>query len=291
MPENNVMITEENTAPEKKKSGGSWAWLIFVCLGIIIFVIGFLLYDESDLSRYNSKNLTDFNESFDVGDINNLSLDIDWANLTIIESEDDKISIDAHNVPETFKAEADGSTLKVKFDTSKHHIYFIPSFGTKKSNDTRIEISLPKKEFRSFDLDLGAGNTAISDIDCDSFKVDCGAGNLDIRNIKCSSGDIDCGAGNLNIKEMNCEGKLDLDGGAGNITISGSVLGGLDLDNGVGEFEFSGTMNGNIDADGGVGGMTFRLTNPSSDFNGDDRKYNIDIDNGIGKTNVVYDQE
>ena len=117
------------------------------------------------------------------------------------------------------------------------------------SNNAVVDIKLPDKEYESFVLDLGAGETDMAGFKCGKFRVDCGAGEA---------------------------------------VVSGAVLGGLDADQGVGELNFTGTVNGDIDIDGGVGEIVVNLTNPESDFVGSGSKYKIDIDTGIGSKTVNY---
>lgn len=287
MYENNNVTQEVQTASQKK-SGGSHAWLICILAGLILFIIGFALFRIFGVK--NSLHLMDYNESFIASDVKKLDLDIDWADLTVGQSEDDQIHVDAKNVPEGFGAEVKNGTFRTYYTNKKIRVHNLVDFWGSDKDDTTVNILLPKNEYSSFILELGAGETTVSDVICDKFSVDCGAGEVTFNNIMCSGGDIECGAGQVNINNINCEGVLNIDGGAGEILVSG-ILGGIDVDQGVGNFEFTGTINGNIDADGGVGEMTFRLTNPPDDFYSNGGKYKLDVDTGVGSANVYYGQE
>ena len=287
MYENNNVTQGAQTAPQKK-SGGSWAWLICILVGLILFIIGFSLFKIFGVK--SSLNLKDYNESFSASDVRKLDMDIEWADLTVGMSEDDNIHVDAKNVPEDFGAEVKNGTFRTYYTNKKLKVHNLVDFWNNGKDDTTVNILLPQNEYSSFILELGAGETTVSDIICDKLSVNCGAGEVTFKNIRCSDGEIDCGAGQVNITDINCEGKLDIDGGAGEIIVSG-VLGGIDVDQGVGNFEFTGTVNGNIDADGGVGEMTFRLTNPPDDFYSNGGKYKLDVDTGVGAANVYYNQE
>ena len=287
MYENNNVTQEVQTVPQKKR-GGSMAWLICILVGLILFIIGFALFRIFGVK--SSLNLTDYNESFIASDVKKLDLDIGWGDLTVGKSEDDKIHVDAKNVPEGFGAEVKNGTFRTYNSNKKIKIHNLVDFWKNDEDDTKVNILLPAKEYSSFILELGAGETTVSDLICDKFSVDCGAGEVTFSNISCSSSDIECGAGQVNINDINCEGILNIDGGTGEILVNG-ILGGIDVDQGVGNFEFTGTINGNIDADGGVGEMTFRLTNPPDDFYSNGGKYKLDVDTGIGSANVYYDQE
>ena len=282
------MYENNNVTPQapQKQGSGSRLWLVFICLGIVLFIVGcviFKIFGSKDLKRI------DYTESFSASDISRLNINIEWTDLTIGKSEDDMIYVDAENVPAGFTAKQDSGTFMVRSEHKKHFVH-IPDF-LDDDNDERstIKILIPEKEYSSFILDLGAGATDVSGISCGDFIIDCGAGKVTFSDIRCNSGDIDCGAGEMEINDINCEGLLDIYGGAGQITVSG-VLGGIDIVQGVGEFSFNGTVNGNINADGGVGEITFRLTNPPEDFYADGGKYKLKIDTGIGSANVYYNQ-
>jgi hypothetical protein len=274
--------------PEKKHSGVSSAAIICLILGAIIFFTGLILYYNTDTDKY--LKLKDYNETFNASDVTKLDLDIHWAKLNITQSSDNNIHVKATDVPEEFSADIKSSTFSTTFGERRGFRKSLYTFLDRSYSfdDAVVEIQLPEKQYQSFYLDIGAGDTALTDIDCDIFELNCGAGKLECNNINCTSGDIDCGAGEVIINNIKCKNKLIVDGGTGKINIDGT-LGGIDLDQGVGEFLFTGTINGDIDADGGVGEMRFDLTNPSSDF-GKNGKYSIDIDTGIGSSSVSYDQ-
>lgn len=288
MNENISPQTEPQSAPQpaKKKSGGNTTWIVCLILGAILFITGFIIFKANESDYYNT---ADYSNSFSAENVKDIDLDIKWADLTISQSEDDNIYIDAQNVPEGFKAEVRNGTFMTDYNIKSRLFIHLPSIFSDSDYNTTIDIKLPEKQYRSFILDMGAGESNISDIECKDLKMNCGAGRVHFENIDCSSCDIDCGAGEVIADNINCKNIFKIDGGAGSINING-VLGGIDLDQGTGEFTFTGTMNGNIDADGGVGEMVFNLTNPSSDF-GKKGKYTIDIDHGIGSTSVNYDQE
>ncbi|MDD7516950.1 DUF4097 family beta strand repeat-containing protein [Ruminococcus flavefaciens] len=272
-------------APEQKKSGG-WAWLVVVLLGVALLVLGIILYNVNDRDKYFKTK--DIHETYSVSDIDDIKMDMPFADLTIEKSKDNMIHIDAVGVPEQFNSKAENGKFTTSFKKKKIGLLTVHDFFSYDENKSKITIALPDKEYKNFDLSLGAGETSIGDLECGFFNIDCGAGEITFKNISCESGDIDCGAGELNISDMNCKGELKIDGGAGEVTIIDTTLGGLDLDHGVGEFTFTGTINGDIDADGGVGEMSINLTNPESDFSKNGGKYKLDVDHGIGSANVTY---
>ena len=288
MYENNNGVTQEvQAAAPQKKSGGNWVWISFVLVGIALLVIGIILFNNTDVKKY--AKIKDFSESYSAADVKRFNLEIGWADLTVGKSNDDKIYVEAKNVPEGFTAGVRGDTFSTEFSEKKIHFYMLPSWlNGSDSNNAVVDIKLPDKEYESFVLDLGTGETDMAGFKCGKFRVDCGAGDVTLEDIDCEEGNLECGAGQVTVNGIKCSSKLNIDGGAGEVVVSGAVLGGLDADQGVGELNFTGTVNGDIDIDGGVGEIVVNLTNPESDFVGSGSKYKIDIDTGIGSKTVNY---
>lgn len=287
MYENNNGVTQEVQAAPEKKSGGNWVWITFLLLGVVLLVIGIILYKNTNIKE--RAKLKDYSQSYSASEVKRFDLDISWADLTIGKSSDEKIHVEARNVPEGFTAEVKGDTFSAKTEDKKMNVYLLPSWLNDDDNNTVIDIKLPDKEYESFVLDLGAGEVTVSDIVCGKFRVEGGAGEITFESVECETGSFECGAGQVNINDMQCAETLYVDGGTGEIDITKSVLGGLKVEQGVGEFNFSGTINGDVEVDGGVGEINLNLTNPASDFMGSGSKYKMDIDTGIGSNTVNYD--
>lgn len=131
-------------------------------------------------------------------------------------------------------------------------------------NSNKVLITVPEdKIFNNVDISIGAGNINASDFS--TLKLD-----------------VEGGAGNITFDNLSVTEKLEIDGGAGNITISNSQVNNMDLDNGVGEFIFEGILFGNTEVDMGLGNVTLNL-NTNLDL------YNIEIDKGIG--NIIINNE
>ena len=286
MYENKNGVTQEIQTAPQKKSGGNWVWITFLLVGVVLLVVGIILFNNTDFKRHGK--IKDFSESYSAADVKRLDLDIGWADLTVSKSNDSKIYVEAKNVPEGFTAEVKGDTFSTDFDNEKIHFGMLPTWLKNEDYETVVDIKLPEKEYESFVLDLGAGETSVSGFSCGKFRIECGAGEVTFEDIECETGSFDCGAGEVNIKGINCEDKLYINGGAGEVNISSAVLGGIEADQGVGELNFTGTINGDIDIDGGVGEIIVNLTNPESDFVGSGSKYKLDIDTGVGSKTVNY---
>ncbi len=288
MPENNINVQEQQSAPvnKKKGSGALWAAVIAIALGLILLITGYIMYINSDKDKYYK--VKDYNEVFDGAKVTELELDLDWGDLIIEKSSDDSIHVDATDVSEHFEAKVSGSRFTMGYDSKKNRAIPFGLVFHPMNYKPVVKLMLPDNEYDRFILDMGAGDAKIAFVNCSFLDVNCGAGDVNFSGIECSKAEIDCGAGDLNITGIECSGIIDIDGGAGDITIRDAVAGGMDLDQGVGDFDYTGTMNGNIDADGGVGDITFRLTNPASDFYKGSGKYSLTIDSGVGSENIIY---
>lgn len=110
------------------------------------------------------------------------------------------------------------------------------------------------------ELNLGAGNTVLTDISIDDTEVRCGAGNVDLNGKLQGDINIECGVGNVT---MTLEGKktdynYDIATGIGGMHIAGTTYGTLDRsvneDNGAPY---------TIEMTGGVGEVEISFQEPS----------------------------
>lgn len=215
----------------------------------------------------NQSNLNDikcksFSNSFNDKNFTKIDADIDWGILEIKPSTDNKVYVDATDVPDSFTAEIKNDTLVVDFNTDSTPKKVI-------NKKTNITIKVPEKDYNKLNLKLGAGETSVKDLTINSI-------------------DINCGACELNMDDIKATKALKLKGGAGEITISESTLGSLDANLGIGEFSFNGTINGDIDVKCGIGDADIDLTNPKSDFEGKNSKYSLNLKEGLGDINITY---
>ena len=110
------------------------------------------------------------------------------------------------------------------------------------------------------------------------IDLDTGAGEISLENIQAESLNLDHGAGVLKI--LNCNfNKTDIDGGAGKIEISASRLNNLDLDCGVGKVEMEAYVTGNSRISAGIGEINLTLLGSKED-------YQITAEKGIGSIRI-----
>lgn len=271
MTENNIGYNDQQNTPVRTKdgSGAVKTAAIIMAVGFILFIAGYIMYLNTDKSKYIK--VKDYSNGFDGDKVNDIDLDIGWGKVIIEKNTYDDISVDAEDVPEKFSAEISGDKLTVKCNTKITKTGSLVSFISRNDYDPVVKIMLPEKDFERISLSLGAGDAVLSGMSCSALEIDCGAGDVTLNDITCS-------------------GKIDIDGGTGDIDINNAVAGGVDLDLGVGNFDFTGTVNGDIIADGGVGDISFRLTNPAEDFSSGG-KYTLSCDKGIGSIDMVYNVE
>lgn len=121
-------------------------------------------------------------------------------------------------------------------------------------------------------------NIYIPEINLESIDIDAGAGSITIENVNTNEFDLDQGAGTITISNSKFL-KADIDGGAGEFKIISSNLNNLDLDAGVGKIEIDAILTGENKIDCGVGEVDINLLGESSN-------YKIKINKGIGSIKI-----
>jgi hypothetical protein len=110
----------------------------------------------------------------------------------------------------------------------------------------------------------------------DMVDIDAGAGDISVSRLTAKRLDADLGAGDTYLNFLTVTDEADIDGGVGILSISNAEITDLDLDLGVGYFSFHGIMNGNNDISFGVGESVV-------DFYDDKERYYFDVEKGIGE--------
>lgn len=112
-----------------------------------------------------------------------------------------------------------------------------------------------------------------------NVEIDSGAGNISIENLVTQNLSLDLGAGNLEIEKLDVQTNAEIDGGAGKIIVKSGNIANLDLDMGVGELDLTAYLNGKNDFDLGVGATKLSLIGKSED-------YRIQLDKGLGSAKL-----
>ena len=139
---------------------------------------------------------------------------------------------------------------------------------------------------RGFSISFFGGFSASSDTKIEIIipeamtfeKVDIenGAGRMTVTGITADKLNVKNGAGEMIVNNTTVRGKLDIDGGVGAITVNDTVCFGIDANIGVGQLTFGGEINGDGKIDSGVGAVYMTLY-------GDRDDYDFITDSGIGK--------
>ncbi|MBE6592279.1 MAG: DUF4097 domain-containing protein [Ruminococcaceae bacterium] len=106
-----------------------------------------------------------------------------------------------------------------------------------------------------------------------------GAGRLTVDSLSASIMNFELGAGEVTIDTLVATSSIDIDGGAGRITVSGGALRNLDLDMGVGKLNLTSALTGEGDFDLGVGESNITVIGNKDD-------YRLDIEKGLGNITV-----
>ena len=113
----------------------------------------------------------------------------------------------------------------------------------------------------------------------EKVNIITGAGRLTVDSLSASTMNFELGAGEVTINTLVATSDIDIDGGAGKITVSGGALHNLDLDMGVGQLNLTSALTGDSDFDLGVGESNITIIGNRDD-------YKLDIEKGIGNITV-----
>lgn len=270
--------------------------IVLLILGIVLIVAGAFYIRNTDMSKYYK--YTDISETYNSDGIDNLNVDFGFGDVLIDKSSDENIRVEGRNIPEDITVRTIGNTLEIKRKHRNFDFWDFPMWWGADKKEISLKIYLPEKKYNDFDLDCGAGDIEINNVFCKHAEFDFGAGDCKINSFVCNYASFDQGAGDCEINLITVSKTLEVDSGAGNMTVKNGVLGGMEIGIGAGDLNFSGTINGDIEIDMGAGDCTFTLTNPESDyrFEGDGERrygsnsgrYTVDIDRGAGDIDFIF---
>lgn len=147
------------------------------------------------------------------------------------------------------------------------------------------KLKIENNEGSLFSFGEVAGQLVITVPEKMSFKkveINAGAGDIQIENLVCDSLDLDLGAGQVNVNHIKINKNADIDGGAGEITVSDGYMANADISIGVGKAEIAAYLSGNSTVEAGVGDTKLVLK-------GDKTDYTVITDAGIGGFSVDGD--
>lgn len=246
---------------------------VVISIGLVLIIIGGALGAGSTFATmirdgkfsFNFGNnstiisnpkLTDGYDEFK--NIEELSIDLKYAELNIETIDSNTYQVKAENVLEGFTCKEENGKLVIK-DNIKNNWRI--RFGD--NYHPTITLYIPANaSFDKVKIDIGAGSVNANNFVTNKLAIDLGAGKFEGSSITAGESDISVGAGSLVIDQF--------------------VTDKIDLDCGTGKLELTGSINGDADIENGLGNITLSLKNNESDFN-------YDIDCGIG--NVIVGEQ
>lgn len=112
-----------------------------------------------------------------------------------------------------------------------------------------------------------------------SVDIDLGAGNLTVEALSSNELDLDFGVGNVTFNSLNIFTSAEIEGGAGNVSILGGTLKNLQLEMGTGELNLTSSLQGNTELSFGVGNSNLTVLGNKND-------YTLEITKGVGSIKV-----
>ncbi len=186
----------------------------------------------------------------------------------------------------TYTVSSDIKSLEVKINAADFTIKQGDSFSvesnlkylTVEDKNGVLTIRDTKKFIRTY---TGAVLTLYIPADTvfDKANITTGAGRLTVDNLSADTMNFELGAGEVAIDTLVASSDIDINGGAGKITISGGALHNLDLDMGAGQLNLMSALTGESDFDLGVGESNITVIGNKND-------YKLDIEKGLGNITV-----
>lgn len=113
----------------------------------------------------------------------------------------------------------------------------------------------------------------------DDVDIETGAAKMTVDTLSASLVELKLGAGDVRFESLNASAEVDIEGGAGQITIVNGTLNDLSLEMGMGELNLTAAVLGDSDLKFGVGEYNVILIGSKDD-------YKVDIEKGIGSITV-----
>lgn len=186
----------------------------------------------------------------------------------------------------TYSVSADIKSLEIKINAADFTIKQGESFSfesnlkhlTVEDKNGVLTIKETKKYSKTY---TGAVLTLYVPADTvfDRADIITGAGRFTVDQLSARTMKFELGAGEVTIDTLIATTAIDIDGGAGRITISGGALHNLDLDMGVGQLNLTSALIGDSDFDLGIGESNITVI-------GNKDNYKLDIEKGIGNITI-----
>ncbi len=225
--------------------------------------------------------------NYTADSVESLDIDITHGDVEFVSGSEFEIMVSNADTCEVNSSLSDNSTMKFEV-VGKGLLSAVES--------PKIVITLPEGFVaKKADIELAAGEMRLDNLSADIFDIEIGAGNCVINNVDVTDKFGACvGAGKLSVGNGNIV-NLDFECGAGKAEIlNGTVTGNMDIECGMGAVELNVNMNKDnyyFDVECGLGSVVLG----EDSFNGITEKtlgdknapYRADIECGIGKVSVI----
>lgn len=264
--------------------------IIYGIVSSVLLLTDFLEF-RRDSDDSNNRNNTEISQTYEsIADVDNISIDHSFGNLTIKTGDVDMVEVASDDLKDDLdiKKTMDG-TLIIKSRRDFRDLFDRINRDEQKGN---ITIYIPKGyDLTKLKIDAGAGNILLEDLTVEKLDIDAGAGVIFANNIKADSAILDGGVGDMRFLDVTFE-NADLDCGVGNMTVTGYLLGKSDIDCGVGEvnLEIKGTVDDyNLKIEKGLGTILVNGTKFSDlEWNNISASNALDISGGLGNIDINF---
>ena len=110
-------------------------------------------------------------------------------------------------------------------------------------------------------------------------EIDAGAGKISIENLQTQKLDLNLGAGETKVKNLTVTKDCEIESGTGVTNIEDSLINNMDLKLGVGEVNLATLLKGKNDIDAGIGSLNITLQ-------GGKENYKMKAEKGLGQIDI-----
>ncbi|WP_425449447.1 DUF4097 family beta strand repeat-containing protein [Dethiothermospora halolimnae] len=167
------------------------------------------------------KEIINQEESFLIGDIEEISINVSSTNVKVISTDDEKIKVHFHGDISTNKEKSipylDCNENDKRLEISIERKSKI-SFGiVHVKSDLRLDIYIPKNYLNDVSIKKSSSDIKIENLNIRDFKCKSSSGDTDIESIICKNAYIDTSSGKVDIEEF--DGNLDVSSSSGSVRI------------------------------------------------------------------------
>ncbi len=250
--------------------------VVISIIGIAMLIAGIILGAKlGDISDMKNKTVA-INEIYE--NIDKLSINLKYGDIKIKRGDTFKIE---GNVPEkiSLETEVKNGEWIIKDNNKKIISLFDFNFNSNFNGEYEVTIYIPENELDKINIDIGACNLNIEDLNAKDIYINVGAGSVGVNNLTSNYSSIECGAGKIDIKKATLS-KADISCGVGKIDLT--ILGkqsdyGYDVNTGIGEVK--------------VGDNTYSGMGKNEKIKSSNNDKKLNIDCGIGSIEINFEEE